>query len=171
MEEEKEWKILPATRADWPGIWSIFRDVISHGDTYTYAPDMTEEQAQNIWVLHGCRGYVVKHGNEIVGTFTIRNNKPGFGDHVSNAGFMVHREHRGQGIAKAMCAYALREAKKLGYIAMQFNFVVASNKAAVELWQKMGFKIIGTVPKAFRHSTLGLTDVHIMYRSLDDIKL
>ncbi len=52
---------------------------------------------------------------------------------------------------------------------MQFNFVVASNTAAVALWQKMGFKIVGTVPNAFRHATNGLTDVYIMYRSLDDV--
>lgn len=169
MGDNEEWSIAPAQDADWPGIWGIFRDVISHGDTYTYAPDMTQEQAKRIWVNDGCHGYVVKHGDRIVGTFTIRSNKPGFGDHVSNAGFMVHKEFRGQGIARAMCQYALKEAKKLGYTAMQFNFVVASNRPAVQLWQKMGFKIIGTVPKAFRHTSLGLTDVHIMYRSLDDV--
>lgn len=167
---EEEWSIQPATDADWSGIWKIFRDVISHGDTYTYAPDMTEEQAKNIWVRNNCHGYVVKHGNDIVGTFTIRSNKPGFGDHVSNAGYMVRKDYRGKGIATAMCQYSLKEAKKLGYSAMQFNFVVASNEPAVQLWKKMGFKIIGTVPKAFRHASLGLTDVHIMYRSLDDIQ-
>ena len=165
----EEWSISPATDADWKGIWDIFRDVISRGDTYTYAPNMTEEQAKNIWVQNGCHGYVVKYGNAIVGTFTIRSNKPGFGDHVANAGYMVHKDYRGRGVAQAMCGYSLKEAKKLGYTAMQFNFVVASNEPAVKLWQKMGFKIIGTVPKAFRHSTLGLTDVHIMYRSLDDV--
>ncbi len=164
-----EWSISPATDADWPGIWAIFRDVISRGDTYTYAPDMTEQQAKNIWVLNGCRGFVVKHGDNIVGTFTLRTNKPGFGDHVANAGYMVHKDYRGRGIAQAMCQYSLKAAKDLGYNAMQFNFVVASNKPAVQLWQKMGFKIVGTVPKAFRHATQGLTDVYIMYRSLDDI--
>jgi GNAT superfamily N-acetyltransferase len=130
---------------------------------------MTEEQAKNIWIRNNCHGYVVKHGNDIVGTFTIRSNKPGFGDHVANAGYMVDKEYRARGIARAMCQYSLKEAKKLGYTAMQFNFVVASNEPAVQLWTKMGFKIIGTVPKAFRHASLGLTDVHIMYRSLDDV--
>lgn len=161
------WNIRPATEADWPGIWAIFRDVISQGDTYTYAPDMSEEQAKNIWILDGCHPYVVTHGDAIVGTFTIRSNKPGFGNHIANAGFMVQKENRGRGIAQAMCQTALKEAKKLGYTAMQFNFVVSTNVAAVQLYQKMGFKIIGTVPKAFRHAKLGLTDVHIMHRFLD----
>lgn len=167
----EEWNIRPATEGDWLGIWNIFREVISHGDTYTYAPDFTQEEAQNIWVRNGCHGYVVTHGDHIVGTFTIRTNKPGFGDHIANAGYMVHRDHRGQGIAQAMCSYSLKEAKRLGFEAMQFNFVVSSNKAAVALWQKMGFTIVGTVPKAFRHGTLGPTDVYIMYRSLEDVKI
>ncbi len=161
------WNIRPAKDADWQGIWNIFRDVISHGDTYTYAPDFTQEEAKNIWVNNDCHGYVVTHGDAIVGTFTIRTNKPGFGSHIANAGYMVDKAHRGQGIAQAMCSYSLKEAKKLGYDAMQFNFVVASNTPAVKLWQKMGFKIVGTVPKAFRHSKLGMTDVHIMHRFLE----
>jgi len=166
----EEWNIRPATDADWPGIWEIFRDVISHGDTYTYAPDMDEEHAKNIWIHHDCHGYVVTHGNKIVGTFTIRTNKPGFGNHIANAGYMVHKDYRGRGVAQTMCSYSLKEAKRMGYQAMQFNFVVASNEPAVRLWQKMGFKIVGTVPKAFRHNKQGLTDVHIMHRFLDDIK-
>jgi len=165
----ENWNIRPATDADWPGIWAIFRDVISRGDTYTYSPDMSEEDAKNIWIHGGCHGYVVTHGDNVVGTFTLRTNKPGFGNHVANAGYMVDKEYRGRGVAQTMCNFSLKEAKRLGYQAMQFNFVVASNKPAVQLWQKMGFKIVGTVPGAFRHNTLGLTDVYIMYRSLDDI--
>lgn len=167
----EEWKIRTATEDDWSGIWDIFRDVISRGDTYTYAPDMTEEQAKDIWVRNGCRGFVVTHGDKIVGTYTLRTNKPGFGNHVANAGYMVHRDYRGRGVAQTMCRASLKEAKRLGYQAMQFNFVVSTNLPAVTLWQKMGFQIVGTVPKAFRHSTHGLTDVHIMYRSLDDVQV
>jgi L-amino acid N-acyltransferase YncA len=167
----EEWSIKPAAAADWPGMWAIFKEVISHGDTYTYAPDMKEGAAKAIWIEGDCHPYVVKRGKSVVGTFTIRTNKPGFGDHVANAGYMVHKDYRGQGIAQTMCNYSLKEAKKLGYDAMQFNFVVSSNLPAVKLWQKMGFKIVGTVPKAFRHASLGPTDVYIMYRSLDDVNI
>lgn len=165
----EEWELRAAGDADWPGIWAIFREVISHGETYTYAPNMTEEQAKDIWIRNGCRAYVVTHGGKVVGSFTLRTNKPGFGDHVANAGYMVHCDYRGRGVAQTMCSFSLKEARRIGYTAMQFNFVVASNTPAVNLWQKMGFKIVGTVPGAFRHSRLGPTDVHIMYRSLDDI--
>jgi GNAT superfamily N-acetyltransferase len=168
--DKPHWQILPAEEKSWAGIWNIFQDVISHGDTYTYAPDeMSEEQVKNIWIRNGCHGYVVKDDDKIVGTFTLRTNKPGFGNHVANAGYMVHKDYRGLGIASAMCKYSLKEAKKFGFLAMQFNFVVTSNKTAVALWQKMGFNIVGTVPNAFRHKVNGLTDIHIMYRSLEDV--
>lgn len=49
---------------------------------------------------------------------------------------------------------------------MQFNAVVESNHAAVRLWQDLGFDIIGTVPEAFEHPTLGRVDLHVMYQKL-----
>ena len=38
--------IRPATAADWPGLWEIFRAVVATGDTYPYGPDTTEEEAK-----------------------------------------------------------------------------------------------------------------------------
>ena len=163
---KQEWNIRPATDKDWPGIWEIFRDVISHGDTYTYAPDFTEEQAKNIWIVNGCHGYVVTHGDQIVGTFTIRTNKPGFGNHIANAGYMVSPAARGQGIAGKMCEHSMQQARAAGFTAMQFNFVVSTNTTAVRLWQRLGFNIVGQVPGAFRHAVHGPTDIYVMHRHL-----
>ena len=66
--------------------------------------------------------------------------------------------------------HCLREAVRAGYRAMQFNFVVSTNTAAVALWQKLGFAIVGTLPKAFRHSQPGHVDAYVMHRFLDDIE-
>jgi ribosomal protein S18 acetylase RimI-like enzyme len=49
---------------------------------------------------------------------------------------------------------------------MQYNLVVATNKAAVSLWQKYGFEVIGILPKAFRHRRLGFVDALVMYKQL-----
>jgi ribosomal protein S18 acetylase RimI-like enzyme len=49
---------------------------------------------------------------------------------------------------------------------MQFNFVVATNRTALRLWENLGFKIAGKLPGAFRHSRRGFVDVYIMYRRL-----
>jgi len=49
---------------------------------------------------------------------------------------------------------------------MQFNFVVSTNEAAIRLWKQVGFKIVGTLPAAFRHPERGYVDVYIMFLSL-----
>jgi len=60
----------------------------------------------------------------------------------------------------------LNEARRLGFRAMQFNFVVSTNEAAVKLWQDLGMKIVGTLPGAFRHPEKGDVDVYVMYQLL-----
>jgi ribosomal protein S18 acetylase RimI-like enzyme len=49
--------------------------------------------------------------------------------------------------------------------------VVSTNKAAVSLWQKLGFAIVGTLPEVFRHQSLGYVDAYVMHRFLDDIQV
>ena len=68
-----------------------------------------------------------------------------------------------------MGIHALYEARQRGFLGMQFNFVVSTNLAAVTLWQSLGFVIVGTLPRAFRHRDLGYVDAYVMYRSLEDI--
>jgi len=101
-----------------------------------------------------------------VGGYTLRPNQPGLGNHVANAGYMVAPNARGQGIASRLCEHSLEQARYAGFTAMQFNFVVSSNAAAVRLWQRHGFVIVGQLPGAFRHVTLGPTDVYVMHRHL-----
>ena len=79
---------------------------------------------------------------------------------------MVAPEARGQGIGRAMGEHCLSEARRLGFRAMQFNFVVSTNESAVRLWQQLGFNIVGTLPGAFRHPEKGYIDVYVMHRSL-----
>ena len=107
-----------------------------------------------------------KTAADIVGTYTLRPNQPGLGDHVANCGYMTDPAFRGRGVASAMCAHSLATARDAGFAAMQFNFVVATNTGAIRLWQRHGFTIVGRVPAAFRHATLGPTDVLIMHRAL-----
>jgi ribosomal protein S18 acetylase RimI-like enzyme len=96
----------------------------------------------------------------------LRPNQPGLGDHVANAGYVVSPEVRNQGIARALCEHSLVTAAEAGFVAMQFNFVVATNESAVHLWRTCGFETVGRLPGAFRHAQLGHVDVLIMYRRL-----
>ena len=79
---------------------------------------------------------------------------------------MVAPDAKGKGIGKRMVFHSIEEGRRIGYHAIQFNFVVKSNEVAVKLWKSAGFEIIGEIPDAFRHSKLGLTNAYIMYRKL-----
>jgi len=163
--------IRTANECDRDGIWEIIREVIVGGDTYVFDPGSSREEMLGYWFSPEKHVYVASEMSSqeteaILGTFWLKANQPGLGDHVCNAAYMVSPAAHGKGIGRKMAEFSLEEARRLGFTAMQFNFVVASNSAAVRLWQSIGMEIIGTIPKAFRHKTLGPTDAYIMYREL-----
>jgi len=159
--------IREATERDRDVIWEIFHATIAPGDAFVYDPNTPREEAMAYWFANGTRTYVAEEDGKVVGSYILRPNRPGLGNHVANAGFMVEPTTRRSGIGRAMGEHALNEARRLGYRAMQFNFVISTNESAVRLWQRLGFKIVGTLPDAFRHSKKGLVDAYVMFRSLD----
>ena len=159
-------EIREATAADQDAIWDIFREVVAAGDTYAFDPGMSRHDALGYWFQANTRTYVAKSRGRILGTYILRPNQSGGGSHVANAAFMVAPDARGQGIGREIAEHCLSEARLLGFRAMQFNFVVSTNDSAVRLWQKLGFKIVGTLPSAFHHPEKGYVDVYVMYRSL-----
>lgn len=146
--------------------WPIFRAVVATGDTYSYAPDTSFEQARDMWTTAPTRCFVALLDGKPAGCYMLRPNQLGQGDHVANAGYMIAPAARGHGLAGKLCEHSMSIARAAGFVAMQFNFVVSSNTVAVKLWQKHGFSTVGTVPQAFRHAQLGLVDIHVMHRLL-----
>lgn len=159
-------EIRKAAEKDAPHVWEIIEAVISEGDTYVFAPDSSREKMLAYWFAEDKQTYVALLENRIVGTFFLKANQPDLGSHIANAGYMTAPEARGKRIGKMMAEFSIDEAGRLGYHAMQFNFVVKSNEAAVRLWLKLGFEIIGEIPEAFNHSENGLTNAYVMYRKL-----
>src|SRR5262245_33232045 len=119
-------EVRGAEASDWPRIWPIFRAVVATGDTYAYAPDTPEDEARRLWAAAPARPYVAVADGVVVGTYSLRPVQPGLGSHVANAGFMVAPDGIGRGVGRALGEHALAEARRLGYLAMQFNFVVGT---------------------------------------------
>jgi L-amino acid N-acyltransferase YncA len=159
--------IRPAKDPDRDTIWEIFREVIAAGDTYPIDSEMSREDAFAYWFQTDASAFVAEKDGHIVGIYTLHSNQSAGGAHVANAAFMVPAVARGQGIGRAMGEHCLREARRLGFRAMQFNFVVSTNESAVKLWQNLGMRIVGTLPGAFRHPQKGYVDVYVMFRSLE----
>ncbi|NND75937.1 MAG: GNAT family N-acetyltransferase [Ilumatobacter sp.] len=134
-----------------------------------YPPGLSEHDARTMWMLPGvdrAGTYVATIGGDVVATAYLKPNQPGQGDHVANAGWMVAPSAAGRGVGRRLAVHVIDAARQIGFRAMQFNAVVATNTGAVTLWESLGFDIVGTVPDAFRHPTDGLCAVHIMYREL-----
>ena len=142
----------------------------SRVETRTHSTRRRPARKLAYWFRAGTRTYVALSDDQIVGTYVLRPNRPGLGSHVANASFMVSPTARGIGIGRAMGEHCLAEARALGYCAMQFNFVVSTNEAAVRLWERLGFRIVGRLPGAFRHLTKGFVDAYVMFRSLEEMR-
>ena len=147
-------------------IWSIIEPIIRGGDVYTLPSTMTRVEALAYWFSDAHEVFVAEDEGGVVGSYYLRANQRGGGDHVANCGYATAPAATGRGVARAMCAHSLDRARERGFRAIQFNFVVSTNERAVRLWQTFGFEIVGRLPKAFRHPKLGYVDAYVMYREL-----
>ena len=147
-------------------IWSILEPVFRAGETYAIARDIAKEDALNYWCGRNHETFVAEDSGRILGTYYLRANQGGGGAHVANCGYITAPEAEGRGIARAMLSHSLERAVGRGFRAMQFNCVVSTNTRAVESWQRNGFAIVGRLPQAFHHPTLGYVDALVMFRQL-----
>lgn len=158
--------IRPATDADHPAVLAIVAPVLRAGETYAVDTNLTDAETLDYWFALSHEVFVAEDNGTILGTYYLIANRGGGGAHVANCGYMTAPAAQGRGVARAMCEHSLGRARDRGFLAMQFNHVVASNTRAVALWQKLGFAIVGTLPDAFRHPVHGLVDAYVMFRRL-----
>ena len=152
---------------DYDKVWDIFSNVIRTGDTYVFDPYTPKESLSRNWFADYMDTFVaIDSDGEILGTYIIKPNQIDLGNHIANCGYMVNPKYQGRGIGKLLCEHSIVFAKDKGYLGIQFNIVVSTNTIAVALWKKLGFEIIGTTPKGFRHKSLGFVDTYIMFKDL-----
>jgi L-amino acid N-acyltransferase YncA len=159
--------IRPATADDWAAIFPIIQHVVGEGETYALPASLSSDAAREYWMEQPPAQTVVAelHG-AIVGTAKMGPNRPGHGDHIGTASFMVDQTVRGAGVGRRLGEYVIDWHRRQGYEGIQFNAVVASNEAAVRLWRSLGFEIVGTVPNAFRSPSHGRVGLHVMFLAL-----
>jgi ribosomal protein S18 acetylase RimI-like enzyme len=158
--------IRAATADDDDAIWRVLEPTFRAGETYPLPQDVSRADALAYWRAGGQAVFVAEDAGKIAGTYYLRANNKGGGAHVANCGYVVAQDAMGRGVAAAMCVHSLDEARRLGFAAMQFNFVISSNTRALALWQRCGFAVVGRLPGAFRHPRLGAVDALVMFRAL-----
>ncbi len=155
-----------ATEADASAIWSILKPVFRAGETYTIAREIDEARGIAYWCGQSHETFVAEENGNILGTYFLRANQAGGGDHVANCGYVTSEQAQGRGIARLMLEHSLVRARERGFRAMQFNFVVSTNDRAIRTWEAYGFEKVGCLPLAFRHPSLGFVDAFVMYKQL-----
>lgn len=162
-----ELTIRPFESADIDRLWPILEETIRKGDTYAIAPDLPRAELLQLWCDLPVATFVAERAGQMLGTYYIKTNQQGGGTHVCNCGYITASAARGLGVARTMCLHSQDMARGLGYLAMQFNFVVATNRGAIDLWTRLGFDTVGRLPRAFRHPDADLVDALVMYKWLD----
>lgn len=159
-------RIRAAVPADLDALWQLWKMIVDQHVYFPYDASYSRADIEATWLRLDNPTYVADREGKVVGAYILRPNQPGYGDHIANAAYMVSTAARGGGVGQVLCAHSIETARSLGFRAMQFNLVVATNESAIRTWLANGFRIIGTVPGGFRHVDLGFVDAHIFFREL-----
>jgi L-amino acid N-acyltransferase YncA len=161
-------RIRPAAPADFPAMLRILRRVSAAGDSCVLSPALSATEAAFSWFGSAKSTWVAEEDGRVVGMYRLDENQPGRGSHVATASLLVDPAARGQGVGRALGQHCLVEAKADGFVAMQFNLVASTDARAIALLKKLGFAVVGTLPRAFRHELLGPVDAYVLHRFLYD---
>lgn len=146
----------------------MLEPVLKAGETYALPQDWSESEALDYWFAPDKSVFVTEDimNGELLGVYYLKPNQFGGGSHVCNCGYVTAPLAQGRGVARAMAEHSFDEARRQGFRAMQYNFVIATNTRAVSLWQRYGFEIVGTLPEAYDHPRLGYVDALVMFKTL-----
>jgi GNAT superfamily N-acetyltransferase len=160
--------IRPVTRGDDDeALWALLAPTFRAADTYAVEPDIGRDDALGYWAEPPNAAFLALAADTPLGTCYLRPNARGGGSHVANAGFVTAASGRGRGVARAMLRHVEAEARARGFLAMQFNFVVETNAAALHIWRSEGYAEVGRLPGAFRHPRQGHVDALVMFKPLE----
>lgn len=137
----------PMAPADHDALFCLFDDIVDSGDGYPHAPPLTPEMFDATWVTPVTLTVVARRSDTVVGAYYLKPNFPGRAAHIANAGYAVATAHRGRGIGRLLVEDSLWRAPLLGFDAMQFNLVFATNPAR-SLYEELGWREIGRLPDA-----------------------
>jgi GNAT superfamily N-acetyltransferase len=140
------------------GLFELFAHVVADGEGYPHLPPLTRGAFEDTWVRPVTVVVGAHVDGELAGAYYLKPNFPGRGAHIANAGYLVARPHRGRGIGRLLVEDSIGRAARLGFDAIQFNFVFGDNPAR-RLYERLGWTEIGRIPAA-----LATTDAIIYWR-------
>lgn len=143
----------------------IWNQVVAAGNAFPQEETLTAESAEAFFACQSYCGVAVRDG-AICGMYILHPNNVGRCGHIANASYAVAEDARGCGVGEELVRDCMARARKIGFRILQFNAVVASNKPAIRLYEKLGFVRLGTVPGGFRDGTGTYQDIIPFYHTL-----
>ena len=137
---------------DLGGALKIWNDVVKDGIAFPQDKEMTVDEAISFFNAQ-TKTITAKDtkDDQVVGMYILHPNNVGRCAHICNASYAVSKECRGKGIGELLVKDCIKRAKECGFKILQFNAVVADNILALNLYKKLGFKQLGTIPKGFKN--------------------
>lgn len=149
--------------ADMVKIWN---SVVEDGIAFPQEEYLNETSGAEFFSSQSYCGVAENENGDIIGLYILHPNNVGRCGHISNASYAVASGSRGLHIGEKLVLDSLKEAKHLDFKIMQFNAVVASNTHARHLYERLGFKQLGTIPCGFRLKNGGYEDICPYYTEL-----
>ena len=134
---------------DLEGMIAIWNEIVEEGIAFPQETLLDSKSGLEFFSSQSYTG-ICLIDEEIVGLYILHPNNVGRCSHIANASYAVSARHRGKHIGKQLVIDSIKNAKRLGFLILQFNAVVESNMSARHLYEKLGFKQLGTIPKGFR---------------------
>lgn len=160
-----ELTLRPYREENLPAMTEIWNGVVEQADSFPGDHPLDAAEAAEMFAAQ-TQTVVALDGGELVGLYILHPNNIGRCAQVANASYAVRRDRRGGGIGRRLVTDSLERARACGFVGMQYNAVVKSNTAAIALYLKLGFTVLGTVKNGYRLADGSLTDTLIFYRGL-----
>ena len=143
----------------------IWNEVVRDGIAFPQEDELDEITGDEFFKAQSFTGLAVE-GGEVLALYILHPNNVGRCGHISNASYAVRSDVRGRHIGEVIVKDCIAKARELGFRILQFNAVVASNIHARHLYQRLGFKELGTIPGGFRMPDGSFVDIVPQFISL-----
>lgn len=144
---------------------NIWNEVVEEGVAFPQEEFLTAETGKEFFESQTYTAVAEEEG-KVYGLYILHPNNVGRCGHICNASYAVAGKSRGLHIGEKLVNDCLEQAKIHGYKVLQFNAVVESNIHARHLYERLGFKQVGTIPDGFRMKDGHYENICLYYHSL-----
>lgn len=130
---------------------AIWNEVVKEGNAFPQEEMLDQSTGAAFFNSQSYCGVAWDNSDgNIAGLYILHPNNIGRCGHICNASYAVAGSRRGQHIGEMLVKDCIKQAKAEGFRVLQFNAVVASNIHARHLYERLGFKQLGTITGGFR---------------------